>query len=201
MHRARNAGDEAARRFAFEDAARYYGWAVEAHLFTGDPGPRSHAELLLSLSKAQRSAGRTGDADNTAARAIHLGLQHGLHDLVLRATGLRRPSVGMGTIPDSLSRSALEVVLQHTADTDPTRVRALAQLAVLPPFEPDLSRSRTMSARGRACGTPRGLCAAARGAAGSALRAQRSGRGRVAARGRRTHAVDLSTRVGAPVRP
>ena len=147
MRKARAAGEEANRLFAFEDAALYFGWAVEAHVFAGESDPRGRTELLLSLAKAQRSAGRTADADRNAAQAIHLGLQHGLHDLVVRATGLRRPTVGMGSVPDTLSRSALEAVLQQTSETDPIRVSAMAQLAFLPPYEADLARSRTLSAR------------------------------------------------------
>jgi DNA-binding winged helix-turn-helix (wHTH) protein/tetratricopeptide (TPR) repeat protein len=147
MRKARAAGEDANRLFAFEDAALYFGWAVEAHGFAGEPDPRVHTELLLSLAKAQRSAGRTTDADRNAAQAIHLGRQHGLHDLVVRATGLRRPTVGMGSVPDTLSRAALEALLQQTSENDTIRVSALAQLAFLPPYEADLSRSRTLSAR------------------------------------------------------
>ncbi len=147
MRRARTAGNEAMRLFAFDEAALYFGWALEAQSFAGKPDIRRRAELLLSLAHAQRSAGRNAQAMEAAAQAIHLAQQEKLHDVVVRATVLRRPTVAMGSLPDPVARAALETVVRASDDEGPARVRALAQLAILPPFEPDLSRSASLSAR------------------------------------------------------
>jgi hypothetical protein len=51
-------------------------------------------------------------------------------------------------VPDALARSALEAVLDQLPETaDPIRVSALSQLACIPPYSNDLSRSKRLSAR------------------------------------------------------
>ncbi|MFI5309218.1 MAG: ATP-binding protein, partial [Polyangiales bacterium] len=144
----RAAGDAAQAVFAHEDAVLYYSWALEAQLFGGAPDPRPRAELLLSLAVAQRLAGRTGRAIETSARLLELAQQHRLHDLVVHAARLRRPTIAMAMIPDALACSALESVLQQLPDeASPTRVGALSLLACVPPYSRDLSRSKELSAR------------------------------------------------------
>jgi tetratricopeptide (TPR) repeat protein len=144
---AREAGQVALSRLAFDDAVIYFGWALEAQLFTAHVDPRARAELLLSLAAVERSAGRTHEASNTAARVIELSLQHELDDLVAVATRLRRPTVALATLPDQLAREALEQVLaRNAAGSSPVRITALAQLACVPPYEPDLSTSKRLSA-------------------------------------------------------
>jgi DNA-binding winged helix-turn-helix (wHTH) protein/tetratricopeptide (TPR) repeat protein len=144
---AREAGQVALSRLAFDDAVIYFGWALEAQLFTAHVDPRARAELLLSLAAVERSAGRTHEASNTAARVIELALQHELDDLVAVATRLRRPTVALATLPDSFAREALERVLTRNAEgSSPVRITALAQLACVPPYEPDLSTSKRLSA-------------------------------------------------------
>jgi DNA-binding winged helix-turn-helix (wHTH) protein/tetratricopeptide (TPR) repeat protein len=147
---AREAGQVALSRLAFDDAVIYFGWALEAQLFTNSVtahvDPRARAELLLSLAAVERSAGRTHEASNTAARVIELSLQHELDDLVAVATRLRRPTVALATLPDQLAREALELVLTRNAEgSSPVRITALAQLACVPPYEPDLSTSKRLS--------------------------------------------------------
>jgi DNA-binding winged helix-turn-helix (wHTH) protein/tetratricopeptide (TPR) repeat protein len=145
VERSAAAGAAAARAFAFDDACTYYGWALEAQLFAGSSDPRERAALLSSLASAQRSAGRTSQAIDTAARLIELALSHRLHDRVVAAVRLRRPTVAMASVPDALSRSALEAVLAQTEETT-TRVGALALLATLPPYDADLAGSKARSA-------------------------------------------------------
>jgi DNA-binding winged helix-turn-helix (wHTH) protein len=147
VRRAHEAADAARRVLAFDEAALYLSWALEAQVFAGSVEPRERAALLLSLASAQRSAGRTGDATETAARVIELAQQHDMHDLVVGATRLRRPTVALAFVPDDLARSALEVVLRNTPDASSEHIGALSQLACVPPYDRDLARSKALSAR------------------------------------------------------
>jgi len=145
---ARIAGDAAQRALAHETAVVHYNWALEAQLFAGEADASLRAELLLSLATAQRMAGRTHDALETTARLLELAQQQRRADLVVRATRLRRPTVAMSMVPDALARSALEAVLEHLPDEpSAARVGALAQLAWMPPYSSDLSRSKQLSTR------------------------------------------------------
>jgi DNA-binding winged helix-turn-helix (wHTH) protein/tetratricopeptide (TPR) repeat protein len=167
VQRACEAADAARRVLAFDEAVLYFGWALEAQVFAGSVAPRARAELLLSLATAQRSAGRTNDATDTAARVIELAQQHDMHNLVVEATHLRRPTVALAFVPDDLSRAALEVVLASTPEVSYAHVGALAQLSTLPPYDRDLLRSKAMSARavtlGEQLGDREALFAALRG--------------------------------------
>jgi DNA-binding winged helix-turn-helix (wHTH) protein/tetratricopeptide (TPR) repeat protein len=144
----RQAGEDALRRFAFEEAALCFGWALEAQMFGGSPAAQDRADLLFYLASAQRSAGRTGDAMDTAAKAIELSLSYGLDATLVGATRMRRVTIGMALLPDPLTRSALEKTLSRLPeDAYEVRVSALAQLACVPPYEPDLSTSKRLSAQ------------------------------------------------------
>ena len=148
MERCREAGAAALQLYAFEDASRYYTWALEAQSFGGAADPRTRVELLLGLAMAQRYAGRTLESVQTTARVIDLAQQHRLHDAVVRATRLRRPSVAMSMVPDAMARSALEGVLSQVPDSPSSvRISALAQLACIPPYDRDLARSKELSTR------------------------------------------------------
>ncbi|HMI90730.1 MAG TPA: AAA family ATPase, partial [Polyangiales bacterium] len=148
VQRAREAGAGAMQLFAFEDASRYYTWALEAQAFGGGADPRTRVELLLSLASAQRYAGRTLESVQTTARVLDLAQQHRFHDAVVRATRLRRPAIAMWMVPDDMARSALEGLLSQVPDSaSPVRVSALAQLACIPPYDRDLARSKELSMR------------------------------------------------------
>jgi DNA-binding winged helix-turn-helix (wHTH) protein/tetratricopeptide (TPR) repeat protein len=151
---ARSAGEAAVRELAFDAAVLYFGWAVQAQLVADVDSARSRAELLLALGRAQRAAGRTGDATDTAARVIEIAMQHGTHDLTVAATRLRRASVALATFPDNLARTALEQVLAQSQADDAAsaavRISAMSQLACVPPYERDLARSKQLSAQAAA---------------------------------------------------
>ena len=145
---ARAAGDAAQRALAHESAVVYYDWALQAQLFGGDADPGERAELLLLLASAQRAAGRTRDALETTSRLLELAQQQRMAELVVRAVRLRRPTVLITMVPDALGRSALELVLDHLPDEpSATRVSALSQLALMPPYSSNLARSKQLSAR------------------------------------------------------
>ncbi|MDD9967427.1 MAG: AAA family ATPase [Myxococcales bacterium] len=157
VQHASKAGDAAMRAYAFEDAAGYFRWALEAQAFGGTAEPRTRAQLVLSLAVAQRSAGRIIKAMEASRRVIELGLQHQLYDLVVAATHLRRPTVAMAMVPDDVSRQALETVVQGAkASEAAVRGSALSQLSWLPPYGPDLARSKAYSTRALALAEERG---------------------------------------------
>ncbi|MDD9937989.1 MAG: AAA family ATPase [Myxococcales bacterium] len=148
MQHALAAAHAALRASAFEDAARCFGWALSAQRFGGARDARRHGELLLALASAQRSAGRFDDAMETSARLLELAQQHELADLVVRVTRLRRPTVAMATLPDATLRAALEGALAKAEEgANAVRISALSQLACLPPYAPDLARSKDLAAR------------------------------------------------------
>jgi DNA-binding winged helix-turn-helix (wHTH) protein/tetratricopeptide (TPR) repeat protein len=145
---ARTAGEAAQRAYAHEKAIVYYGWALEAQAFGGAEDPRERAQLLLALASAQRLSGRTQESFETTSRLLEIAQAQNMSDIVVRATRLRRPTVAMSMVPDALARSTLEAVLEHTpAAADPTRISALSQLACIPPYGNDLSRSKSLSAQ------------------------------------------------------
>jgi DNA-binding winged helix-turn-helix (wHTH) protein len=145
---AREAGDTALRALAHEAAVVHYEWALKAQTFGGEPDKVERAELLLALATAQRMAGRTHDALETTARLLELAQQQRMDALVVGAVRLRRPTVIMTMVPDALGRSALETVLAQLPDEpSATRVSALSQLALMPPYSSNLVRSKQLSAR------------------------------------------------------
>jgi hypothetical protein len=148
MQLARTAGDAAQRALSHEAATVHYEQALEAQLFGGQVDAAERGELLLLLAGAQRMAGRTREALETTSRLLELALQQRSSELAVRAVRLRRPTVAMSMVPDALARGALETALQQLPDApSATRIGALSQLAWMPPYSSDLSRSKRLSAR------------------------------------------------------
>lgn len=145
---AQRAADAATRVFAYEDAVTFLDWALEAQAFDTSVTAEDRARLLLANGQAQRSAGRTNESRNVLERAIEIGRQHGLPDVLVRAAQTLRPTVGVASVPDRLCKDALEQVLRLVPDEpNPLRVRALSQLAWLPPHSLDMRRSKELSGR------------------------------------------------------
>ena len=144
---ARRAASAAEAVFAFEDAVRFYAWALEAQALDEAAAVRDRAELLFAAGSAQRLAGRDGDARATLGRMFELARQHRYPDLLVRGVRALRPTSAMSSIPDPLVRDALEDVLKMTSESDESRIRALSQLACVPPYATDMARSKQMSAQ------------------------------------------------------
>jgi DNA-binding winged helix-turn-helix (wHTH) protein/tetratricopeptide (TPR) repeat protein len=132
---------------AFEDAAMFYHWALEAQGRDGTAGPRERADLLVRCGHAQRLAGREEDTRRTLEKAIGLASEHGFSDLLVKAAGILRPTPTLSTVPDELVQSALEHALRTAPPgPHPQRIHALSQLACMPPIAIDLQRSKEMTA-------------------------------------------------------
>lgn len=132
---------------AFEDAAMFYQWALEAQARDAEAGPRERADLLVRCGHAQRLAGREEDTRRTLELAIALASKHGFSDLLVKAAGILRPTPALSTVPDELVRSALDHALRTAPPgPHPQRIHALSQLACMPPIAIDLERSKDTSA-------------------------------------------------------
>jgi DNA-binding winged helix-turn-helix (wHTH) protein/tetratricopeptide (TPR) repeat protein len=141
------AGEAAEDAHAFEDAALFFQWALEAQALDTNAGPRERAELMVRCGSALRLAGREGDARRTLEPAVDLGSKHGFSDLLVKAAGILRPTPAVSMSPDLLVQSALEQALRTApAGPHPQRIHALSQLACLPPLALDLERSKATSA-------------------------------------------------------
>jgi DNA-binding winged helix-turn-helix (wHTH) protein len=143
---ARRAATAAEAVSAFEDAVRFYGWALEAQALDSGVKPRARAELLLACGTAQRAAGRDVDAYATIYRMFELAHQHGYADLLLLGTRVVRPTHLMSPMPNPKVRAALDEVLRLSPEgANEQRISALSQLACIPPNSLDMQRSKELS--------------------------------------------------------
>ncbi|HEX4335434.1 MAG TPA: AAA family ATPase [Polyangiaceae bacterium] len=145
----RHAGDAAVRAFAYEDATKFYGWALAAQRYAHAPDLRQSCELLLASARALRRAGGVEESVMYCARAIDVATEHGFADLLLEAVGYLRPTVWMALIPDPFSLKALTRALELLPeDATPERTRAVGRLACLPPHSCTVAESQAIAARG-----------------------------------------------------
>ncbi len=152
----RQAGESAMRRFAYEDAAQFFGWALEAQRFQDGVDARSCCEILLALATAQRMSGRIVDSRKAIERAIDIARQNRFADLLWAAARCLRPTVRSALVPDSLALKALEDASSLCDDQSSLRVRVLAQLACIPPYALSIERSTELSSRAVALARSRG---------------------------------------------
>jgi DNA-binding winged helix-turn-helix (wHTH) protein/tetratricopeptide (TPR) repeat protein len=144
---ARRAGESAMRRFAYEDAAQFFGWALEAQRFQDGVDPRSCCEILLALASAQRMSGRIVDSRRSIERAVVIARQERFADLLWEAARCLRPTVRSALVPDELALQALEDASRLSDDQSSLRIRVISQLACIPPYSLSIERSSELSAR------------------------------------------------------
>jgi hypothetical protein len=148
---ARRAARAALSVHAHADAARYIGWALEAHDLGGDLRPDERIELLLQLGGSLRASGHSSGSRKRLMEALALARKQRRHDLVPRIVSRLRPTFAMASVPDPVLVDALEEGLAEVGDRDPlTRMRLLGQLARLPPYAYDMEKSKAMAAEGLA---------------------------------------------------
>jgi len=92
---ARIAGESAMRGFAYEDAAQFYTWALEAQRFRKDVDARDRCEMLLAYAAAVRLSGNLRDSRKAIERAIDIARQNGFADLLLVAARLQGFDAGL----------------------------------------------------------------------------------------------------------
>ncbi len=148
VHYARAAGKSAMRGFAYEEAAQFYGWAIEAQRFGSDTDPRSRCEMLLAFASAVRLSGRVGESRKAIAQAIAIARHHGLADLLWDAASRLRETVQLALVPDKLALEALEDAAKLLSeDQRSLRIRVLGKLACIPPYSLSTSQGQELSAR------------------------------------------------------
>lgn len=134
--------------YAYDDAARLCGWALEAQALDPSVSPRDRADALLRAGAALRNAGRDVDGRRTMTRMFELARERSFPDLIVRGVRTLRPTYAMASVPDPASREALEAALNMQPEPSPeTRVRALALLACIPPYSLDMTKCEDMSRR------------------------------------------------------
>jgi DNA-binding winged helix-turn-helix (wHTH) protein/tetratricopeptide (TPR) repeat protein len=144
----RMAGEAAMRGFAYEDAAQFYGWALDAQRFRGDGDARSLCEILLALASAFRLSGRVGDAHKSVERAIEIATKHRFADLLSEAVRKLRPFASTALVSDPVSLQALEDASRLLSeDQRSLRIRVLGQLACIPPYSLSIEKSQELSAK------------------------------------------------------
>jgi transcriptional regulator with GAF, ATPase, and Fis domain len=137
---ARRAGDAAMRVYAFEEAVRLYGLALE----TLAPVPSAdRAELLLALGGAQALAGDVLLARATHEQAFGVGRSSGRPDLMARAAAAMDPLKRPG-VEDRVAVDMCEAALRALGDNDRAlRATVQAKLAIHLWFA-DLQRARRL---------------------------------------------------------
>ncbi|HVW27159.1 MAG TPA: AAA family ATPase [Polyangiaceae bacterium] len=144
----RKAGDAAVGAFAYDDAAKFYGWALAAQRYAQGPDPRTSCELLLASAFAFRRAGSMPESVLHCARAIELSTAEGFADLLLEAAGCLRPTVWMALVPDPFALKALTTALELLPeDAKVERTRAYGKLAGLPPHSCAVEESQALGGR------------------------------------------------------
>jgi DNA-binding winged helix-turn-helix (wHTH) protein/tetratricopeptide (TPR) repeat protein len=144
---ARQAGESAMRRFAYEDAAQFFGWALEAQRFQDGVDARSCCEIVLALATAQRMSGLVVESRKSIERVIEIARQNRFADLLWEAARCLRPTVRSALVPDELALQALEDASRLSDDESSLRIRVLGQLACIPPYSLSIERSGELSAR------------------------------------------------------
>jgi phage terminase small subunit len=145
---AERAARAAAHVHAFTDAVMFCSWALEALALDPDAQPRARAEVLLFCGRLEQLGGHVQDAQRTIEALVKIARQRGYADLLVRAARVLRPSHLMGLRPDTLVSAILEEALQSAPEgANDVRIRALSQLAWVPPCALDMQRSKELSAR------------------------------------------------------
>jgi DNA-binding winged helix-turn-helix (wHTH) protein len=131
----RLAGDAAMRVLAYDEAVRFYGWALEAQPHV-DPGNVAAAcELLICSARALLLAGRRGDSRKQCERAIELARDARLPELLALAVRPLRPSIWFAQVPDPIAVHALQDALALLPETAVAlRAQVYSQLASFPPY-------------------------------------------------------------------
>jgi hypothetical protein len=145
---AERAARAAARVHAFTDAVMFCRWALEALALDTRAEPRARAEVLLLCGQLEQLGGHAQDAERTIALLVEIARRHGHADLLVRAARVLRPSHLIGPRPDAMACAILEEALQSAPEgPNDVRIRALSQLAWIPPYALDMQRSKELSAR------------------------------------------------------
>jgi tetratricopeptide (TPR) repeat protein len=146
---ARDAGDDAMARLAYEDAAPLYEMALQQLKFVQGAQSDLRCELLLRLGDARSRAGDLAAAREAFADAADLAKRLGDRERLARAAiGYAGWFLWMRAGGDRNVIPMLEEALQDIGnEASPTRVRLMARLACALRGSPDRGRSDDLSRR------------------------------------------------------
>lgn len=154
---AREAGDAAAGVYAHEEAARFYGWALQAR--TAAPGDdlASYGELLIHYAAASMFAGHREEARARCEQALALARAAQLPELLVQAVRVLRPPMTGPLVPDPVALAALEEARETLPEVAvAARARVNIQLACIPPYAASREQSMRLCDEGlrltRLCG-------------------------------------------------
>jgi class 3 adenylate cyclase/tetratricopeptide (TPR) repeat protein len=127
---ATRAGDRAVQQAAHEEAARFFGMALEALDLVAEPDQRRRAELLIALGEANSRAGESDAAASALDQAIDIGRRLGDAPVLGRAVLVATTGRWTGGVarPD-LEGLLDEAVALVGASDDGLRARLLAARA------------------------------------------------------------------------
>jgi hypothetical protein len=140
------AGDSAMRVYAYEEAAEFYAWAVEAHAALPVQDHASLGRTLLKHAAALVCAGMPDEARSRCEQAIALARERQLPEILVEAARLLRPSNRAAQVPNPVALAALEEALASLPESaTAARVRTYAQLACIPPYAYRIEESKRLS--------------------------------------------------------
>lgn len=145
---ARRAGDRALELLAYEEAARFYGLALQALEFRQPVDPVTRCALLLATGDALARAGNTPEAKQTFVAVADAARASGLpRELARAALGYGGRSSWLRAGSDDRLVPLLEEALAALGEEEPVlRVRLLARLAGALRDQPSLEPRSSLSA-------------------------------------------------------
>jgi DNA-binding winged helix-turn-helix (wHTH) protein len=126
--------------FAYEESARHYERALEAHQFSDSGDDARRCDLLLRAGEELHMGGQRDAGRGRHVQAAELARSLGRTDLFARAAIGHRGFGEMGMPPDDLTRSMLEEAREAIGPEYPAiRAQLFAQLAGLPPYSDSMA--------------------------------------------------------------
>lgn len=146
---ARLAGDAAMRVYAYEEAAEYYAWALQAYAALECTEHTALGRLLLKHAASLLRAGETEHARARCEQAMALARKAQLPEILVEAARVLRPSTTGAQVPDPVALDALEEALRCLPDSaTAARARTYSQLACIPPYAYRIEESKRLSDEG-----------------------------------------------------
>ena len=140
------AGRAAMRLSAYDSAARYLRWALDALDRHPKDAPRLRAELTVDLGAAVFTHGRSTEARELFRAAAAIAESHGYGDLLALTATWMRQNITMAPMPDALALQVLERALDLLEpDQQLWRVHVLSRLSWIWPNCQDMPTCKRLA--------------------------------------------------------
>lgn len=131
---------------AYDSAARYLRWALDALDRHPKDAPRTRAELTVELGAAVLAQGRPSEAREHFRAAAAIAERHGYGDLLAQAATWMRPNITLAPMPDELALRVLERALDLLAPEQVLlRAHVLSRLAWIWPNCEDMPKCKRLA--------------------------------------------------------